>query len=71
MGSGGGMQSMSGSSGMSDVLRIQLEIAELENSIESILSQIDAETAAFNALLNRPSGSKVHFPTRSLRYLFH
>lgn len=62
MGSGAGMQSMSASTGMSDVLRIQLEIAELENSIESILSQIDAETAAFNALLNRPSGNKVHLP---------
>lgn len=62
MGSGAGMQSMSGSSGMSDVLRIQLEIAELENGIESILSRINAETVAFNALLNRPSGSKVHLP---------
>ncbi len=62
MGSGAGMQSMSASTGMSDVLRIQLEIAELENSIESILSQIDAETAAFNALLNRPSDNKVHLP---------
>lgn len=62
MGSGASMQSMSGSSGMSDLLRIQLEIAELENNIESILSQIDAESAAFNALLNRPADSKIHLP---------
>lgn len=62
MGSGGGMQSMGTSSGMSDVLRIQLEIIELENSIESLLSRIDAETAAFNVLLNRPAVNKVHLP---------
>lgn len=62
MGSGGSMQNMGGSSGMSEVLRIQMEIAELENNIESILSQIDAEAAAFNALLNRASDRKVHLP---------
>ncbi|WP_294079972.1 TolC family protein [Proteiniphilum sp. UBA5384] len=62
MSSGGSMQSMGSSSGMSAVLRIQLEIAELENSIESILSQIEAETAAFNVLLNRPDNNRVHLP---------
>ena len=62
MASGTNMQSMNGSSGMSDVLRIQLEIAELENSIESISSQIDAEAAAFNALLNRPANNKIQLP---------
>ncbi|WP_298652926.1 TolC family protein [uncultured Proteiniphilum sp.] len=62
MSSGTSMQNMSTSTGMADVLRVQLEIAELENNIESILSQIDAETAAFNALLNRQSDSKVHLP---------
>lgn len=49
-------------SGMSDVLRIQLEIAELENNIESISSQINAETAAFNALLHRPATNRIHLP---------
>ena len=62
MSAGAGMQSMGTSSGMSDVLRIQLEIAELENNIESLLSQVNAETAAFNALLNRPAANKIHLP---------
>lgn len=63
--SGGGMSSgMSGaaSGGMSDVLRIQLEIAELDNNIESILSEIKAEKAKFNALLNRSAESEVQVP---------
>jgi outer membrane protein TolC len=67
----GGMSSMGGSSGasmggsssgMSDVLRIQLEIAELDDNIESILSEIRAEKAKFNALLNRPADSEVVVP---------
>jgi len=33
----------SGTPGMSDVLRVQLEMAEIENNIESILSEIAAE----------------------------
>lgn len=48
--------------GMSDVLRIQLEIAELENNIESILSEINAEKAKFNALLNRRAEAEVNVP---------
>lgn len=46
-------------SGMSEVLRIRLEIAEIENNMESIHSQIKAETAAFNALLNRETTDEV------------
>jgi outer membrane protein TolC len=60
---GGSMSSMGNASGgMSDVLRIQLETAELENNIESLMSEIQAEKAQFNALLNRPSDSKVIIP---------
>lgn len=66
MGSSGGSMSpgMSGtaSGGMSDVLRIQLEMAELDNNIESILSEMKAEKATFNALLNRSAESEVHVP---------
>lgn len=62
-GSGGGMAGMSpASAGMSDVLRIQLEMIELDNTIESILSEMKAEKAKFNALLNRPAESEVNVP---------
>jgi len=62
--SGGGMSSGMGSAapGMSDVLRVQLEMAEIENNIESILSEIAAEKAKFNALLNRPVDREVILP---------
>lgn len=57
------MGSMSSSSGgMSDVLRIKLEIAELNSNIETILSEINTEKAKFNALLNRPIESEVILP---------
>ncbi|MDR3262628.1 MAG: TolC family protein [Tannerella sp.] len=56
----GGMGSAS--SGMSEVLRIQLEIVELESAVESILSEMVAEKARFNALLNRPAESGVIVP---------
>lgn len=61
---GGGMSSGMGSAapGMSDVLRVQLEMAEIENNIESILSEIAAEKAKFNALLNRSTDREVILP---------
>src|SRR5690606_37391192 len=61
MSSGAGMGGMTGGSGsgMSEVLRIQLEIAEIENNIESLYSQIKAEKAKFNALLNREATEEV------------
>ena len=61
MSSGGNMGIMAGSSasGMSEVLRIQLEIAEVENNIASLYSQIKAEKAKFNALLNREGNAEV------------
>jgi|AGTN01.3.fsa_nt_gi Outer membrane protein len=70
--SGSGMSSgMGGSgSGMSDVLRIQLEIVEIENNIESIQSEIKAEKARFNALLNRPVDSEVVIPSSFEKTLF-
>ncbi|MEA5044840.1 MAG: TolC family protein [Petrimonas sp.] len=60
---GGNMQGMNSSSpGMSDVLRVQLEIAELDNAMESVQSAIKAEKAKFNTLLNRPLEYEVHIP---------
>jgi outer membrane protein TolC len=59
---GGMNMSSSASSGMSEVLRIQLELAELESNIESLLSEITAAKARFNALLNRPADHAVNIP---------
>jgi outer membrane protein TolC len=50
------------SSGMSGILLIRLEISELENNIESILSEIRSESVKFNALLNRSSDSAIQLP---------
>ena len=62
--SGGSMSSGMGSTapGMADVLRVQLEMAEIENNVESLLSDIAAEKAKFNALLNRPLDMDVTIP---------
>lgn len=64
MGSTGGMSSgmSSAAPGMSDVLRIQLEMVEIENNIESLLSEIEAEKAKFNSLLSRPLKMNVTLP---------
>ena len=58
------------SSGMSDVLRIQIEMAETDNNIESLLSEIKAETAKFNSLLNRAPESAVQIPDSITQVLF-
>jgi outer membrane protein TolC len=73
MGSTSGMSSgMSNTSpGMSDVLRIQLEMAEIESNIESILSEIEAEKAKFNSLLNRPLTSNVALQDSITKVVFH
>ncbi|GHU67421.1 transporter [Bacteroidia bacterium] len=57
----GGM-SNSSPGGMSEVLRIQLEIIELENKIASLQSEITAEKARFNLLLNRDAHSEIQIP---------
>jgi outer membrane protein TolC len=68
----GGMTSAMGRTapGMSDVLRVQLEMAEIENNIESILSEIAAEKAKFNALLNRPVNTEVNLPDSIVKVPF-
>ncbi len=57
-------------SGLSNVLRVQLEEAEIENNIESLLSEITAEKAKFNALLNRPVGIEVIVPETITKVIF-
>jgi outer membrane protein TolC len=58
------MPSMSqgNTSGMSDVLQIRLEIAEIDNNIENIRSEIQAEKAKFNALMNRSAENMIQIP---------
>lgn len=59
-----------GGGGMSDVLRIQLETARIDNNIESLQSEIIAEKAKFNAILNRPGSSKVVLPDSLEKVVF-
>ena len=66
MGSSMGIGSSSGT--MSDVLRIQIEKAELQNNLELIASNRTAAEARFNALLNRRQDMRVAVPD-SLRQL--
>jgi outer membrane protein TolC len=56
------MGSSSGSSGLADLYRVQIEIGELENNISLLKSQLTTITARFNAYLNRPPLSPVHLP---------
>ncbi len=61
---------MGSSSGMSNVLRVQLEVAEIENNIESLISEIEAEKAKFNALLNRTEDFDVIVPDSIVKVPF-
>jgi len=45
--------------GMTEVLRIQMEVAEIANNIESLHAQIKTEKTEFNALLNREASDEV------------
>jgi outer membrane protein TolC len=56
------MGSQAGSSGLADLYRIQIEIADLENSIESLKNLMVTITARFNTYLNRPVISPVTLP---------
>ena len=68
--SSGGMNSMGGGSsamgskgsGMVDVLRVQMEIAELENRVALSEDLLETEFARFNSLLNRSSKLPVMIP---------
>ncbi|WP_205941058.1 TolC family protein [Albibacterium indicum] len=57
---------------MSETLRIQMGVAEIENNIESLHAQIEAEKAEFNALLNRKASEEVMVgkEIRKLNFLY-
>jgi outer membrane protein TolC len=58
----GGMTMAASSGGLTEILRIQLETAELESKAESLRSEMIAGEARFNALLNRPARHDVVVP---------
>jgi len=60
--SGSPMGSSTGSSGLSDVYRIQIEMGELHNNIELLKNQRNTITAQFNSYLNRLPGTVVTLP---------
>lgn len=60
MGSMGSNQMNGGSSGgMSDVLRIEIELTELNSEYENVLANIRSTEAMFNSLLNRSIDIKI------------
>jgi outer membrane protein TolC len=59
---GSPMGSSSGSSGLTDVYRIQIEIGDLQDNIELLKNQLNTITAQFNSFLNRPPNTAVILP---------
>lgn len=56
------MGSLSGSSGLTDVYRIQIEINDVQNTIEQLRNQFSTLSARFNSYLNRPQDAVVTVP---------
>jgi outer membrane protein TolC len=56
----GTMGSSSGSSGLTDIYRIQIESSDLENNIALLKNQQNSIIAKFNTYLNRPVTSQVY-----------
>ena len=56
----GTMGSSSGSSGLADIYRIQIETSDLENNIAFLKNKKNSITAKFNTYLNRPVTSLVY-----------
>jgi outer membrane protein TolC len=56
----GAMGSSSGSSGLADIYRIQIESSDLENNIALLKNQQNSIIAKFNTYLNRPVTSPVY-----------
>jgi len=53
------MSTSSGSSGLSDIYRIQIEAGDLENNIALLKNQQNSVQAQFNSFLNRPVATPV------------
>jgi outer membrane protein TolC len=59
---GNSMTSSGGGSALTDLYRLQIELGELENNIESLKSLQNSIGARFNASLNRPAKQPVSLP---------
>jgi outer membrane protein TolC len=59
---GNSMASSSGNSGLTDVYRIQIEINDIQNTIEQLKNQWNTISAQFNSFLNRPPNAIVPIP---------
>jgi outer membrane protein TolC len=57
-------------SGLTEVMNLEIERMEVENEMENLKREMEAEKERFNALLNRPPGSDVVVPDTLLRVLF-
>ena len=60
--SSGGMGATSSSVGLIDVYRIQMEMGELQNSIDLLKNQYNSVLARFNSYLNRVAASPIIVP---------
>ena len=67
---GGSPMGIGSSGSMADVLRIQIEMAELENNLEALLSNRKAAEARFNSLLNRDQSLPVQTSDSLTQKLF-
>jgi outer membrane protein TolC len=56
------MASSGGESALTDLYRLQIELSELENKIESLRTLQNSICARFNASLNRPAKQQVSLP---------
>jgi outer membrane protein TolC len=56
------MGSSTGSSGLIDLYKIQIEIGDLENNIAFLKNQQNTQAARFNSFINRPAISNVTLP---------
>ena len=59
---GNPMGSASAGSGLSDVYRIQIEIGDLQNTIDLLKNQLTTVTAQFNGFLNRSQAMVINLP---------
>lgn len=57
-----GMSGGGAGAGMTEVLNIRMELAETEFALESLESELAAETAAFNLLINSPQELRIGLP---------